>query len=189
MFREAYKSVMDYLHNDPWYLEVNMNSAIVVWPLFNSLQAFWPGLQVLAGDVEPAVRTHKAFYTVWKRYGFTPEGFNLATSSVQPGQRSYPLRPELIESTYMLYKATRDPMYLDCGRDILASLQNLARCPCGYCHIVDVESHEQDDHMESFFLAETVGYSAAFSSQLDNIVKMCLFLLHGVHRYCVACKY
>jgi mannosidase alpha-like ER degradation enhancer 2 len=83
MFREAYKSVMDYLHNDPWYLEVNMNSAIVVWPLFNSLQAFWPGLQVLAGDVEPAVRTHKAFYTVWKRYGFTPEGFNLATSSVQ----------------------------------------------------------------------------------------------------------
>jgi hypothetical protein len=37
---------MDYLHNDPWYLEVNMNSAIVVWPLFNSLQAFWPGLQV-----------------------------------------------------------------------------------------------------------------------------------------------
>jgi mannosidase alpha-like ER degradation enhancer 2 len=77
---------------------------------------------------------------------------------VQPGQRSYPLRPELIESTYMLYKATRDPMYLDCGRDILASLQNLARCPCGYCHIVDVESHEQDDHMESFFLAETVKY-------------------------------
>ncbi len=79
--------------------------------------------------------------------------------------------------------------YLDCGRDILASLQNLAKCPCGYCHIVDVESHEQDDHMESFFLAETVGYSAVFSSQLDNIVKMCLFLLHGVHRYCVACKY
>ncbi|CAM6075785.1 unnamed protein product [Sphagnum tenellum] len=158
MFREAYKSVMDYLHNDPWYLEVNMNSAIVVWPLFNSLQAFWPGLQVLAGDVEPAVRTHKAFYTVWKRYGFTPEGFNLATSSVQPGQRSYPLRPELIESTYMLYKATHDPMYLDCGRDILASLQNLAKCSCGYCHIVDVESHEQDDHMESFFLAETVKY-------------------------------
>ena len=24
-----------------------MNSAVVVWPLFNSLQAFWPGLQVI----------------------------------------------------------------------------------------------------------------------------------------------
>ena len=30
---------------------------------------------------------------------------------MQPGQRGYPLRPELIESTYWLYKATRDPMY------------------------------------------------------------------------------
>lgn len=28
------------------YVEVNMNSAAIVWPLFNSLQAFWPGLQV-----------------------------------------------------------------------------------------------------------------------------------------------
>lgn len=60
-----------------------MDSAAIVWPLFNSLQAFWPGLQVLAGDVEPAIRTHAAFYSVWKRYGFTPEGFNLATLNVQ----------------------------------------------------------------------------------------------------------
>ena len=28
------------------YVEVNMDSAALVWPLFNSLQAFWPGLQV-----------------------------------------------------------------------------------------------------------------------------------------------
>lgn len=158
IFNEAYRAVMQYLYNDPWYLEVNMNSAVVVWPLFNSLQAFWPGLQVLAGDLEPAIRTHKAFFSVWKRYGFTPEGFNLATSSVQPGQRSYPLRPELIESTYWLYKATRDSMYLEVGRDIVASIQYGARCPCGYCHIADVESHVKDDHMESFFLAETVKY-------------------------------
>ncbi|KAK3162094.1 hypothetical protein QOZ80_1BG0085310 [Eleusine coracana subsp. coracana] len=158
IFREAYKAAMHYLHHDPWYVEVNMNSGATVWPLFNSLQAFWPGLQVLAGDVDPAIRTHAAFFSVWKKYGFTPEGFNLATSSVQNGQRSYPLRPELIESTYWLFKATRDHRYIDVGRDILASLQYGAKCPCGYCHISDVETHKQDDHMESFFLAETVKY-------------------------------
>jgi mannosidase alpha-like ER degradation enhancer 2 len=135
-----------------------MDSAAIVWPVFNSLQAFWPGLQVLAGDVDPAIRTHTAFFSVWKRYGFTPEGFNLATLSVQYGQKSYPLRPELIESTYWLYKATRDPRYLDAGRDFVASLQYGAKCPCGYCHITDVELHKQEDHMESFFLAETVKY-------------------------------
>ncbi|GAA0146410.1 hypothetical protein LIER_06375 [Lithospermum erythrorhizon] len=158
IFQESYKAAMHYLFHDPWYVEVNMNSAALVWPLFNSLQAFWPGLQVLAGDVEPAMRTHSAFFSVWRKYGFTPEGFNLATFSVQPGQKSYPLRPELIESTYWLYKATRDPRYLDAGRDMLTSLQYGARCPCGYCHISDVESHVQEDHMESFFLAETVKY-------------------------------
>uniref|UniRef100_A0A0E0JPC8 alpha-1,2-Mannosidase n=1 Tax=Oryza punctata TaxID=4537 RepID=A0A0E0JPC8_ORYPU len=158
LLKEAYKAAMHYLHHDPWYVEVNMNSGATVWPLFNSLQAFWPGLQVLAGDVDPAIRTHAAFFSVWKKYGFTPEGFNLATSTVQNGQRSYPLRPELIESTYWLFKATRDYRYLDVGRDILASLQYGAKCPCGYCHISDVETHQQDDHMESFFLAETVKY-------------------------------
>nr|CAD1841703.1 unnamed protein product [Ananas comosus var. bracteatus] len=158
IFQEAYKAAMKYLHHDPWYVEVNMNSGTTVWPLFNSLQAFWPGLQVLAGDIDPAIRTHHAFFSVWKRYGFTPEGFNLATSNIQNGQRSYPLRPELMESTYWLFKATRDPRYLDAGRDMVASLQYGARCPCGYCHIEDVESHKQDDHMESFFLAETVKY-------------------------------
>ncbi|XP_047951788.1 alpha-mannosidase I MNS4 isoform X2 [Salvia hispanica] len=158
IFQEAYRAAMLYLHNDPWYVEVNMNSAALVWPLFNSLQAFWPGLQVLAGDIEPAIKTHAAFFSVWKRYGFTPEGFNLATFKVQQGQKSYPLRPELIESTYWLYKATRNPRFLDAGRDMLASLQYAARCTCGYCHISDVEFHQQEDHMESFFLAETVKY-------------------------------
>ncbi|KAL9410733.1 hypothetical protein AB3S75_044500 [Citrus x aurantiifolia] len=158
IFQESYQAAMHYLFNDPWYVEVNMDSAAIVWPLFNSLQAFWPGLQVLAGDIDPAVRTHAAFFSVWKRYGFTPEGFNLATLTVQQGQKSYPLRPELIESTFLLYKATRDPRYLDAGRDMVASLQYGTRCPCGYCHISDVEFHKKEDHMESFFLAETVKY-------------------------------
>eukprot|EP00850_Spirogloea_muscicola_P013748 SM000095S24962 [mRNA] locus=s95:144540:149855:- [translate_table: standard] len=188
IFKQAYGAVMEHLYHDPWsaliptytrYLEVNMNNGMVVWPLFNSLQAFWPGLQVtitplavpfearehwdvdiqaIVGDVEPAARTHRAFFSVWQRFGFTPEGFNLATSSVHPGQNSYPLRPELAESTYWLYKVMRDPWYLSVGRDIVASLQSSARCPCGFCHVEDVESHALADHMESFFLSETVKY-------------------------------
>ncbi|XP_015573504.1 alpha-mannosidase I MNS4 [Ricinus communis] len=174
IFQEAYAAAMQYLFSDPWYVEVNMDSGAIVWPLFNSLQAFWPGLQVLAGDIDPAIRTHAAFLSVWRKYGFTPEGFNLATLSVQHGQKSYPLRPELIESTYWLYKATRDSRYLDAGRDMVASLQYGARCPCGYCHITDVEFHKKEDHMESFFLAETVKYLWLLfdlASGPDNLVE------------------
>jgi hypothetical protein len=66
--------------------------------------------------------THGAFFKVWKHYGFTPEGFNIKTGTVQPGQKSYPLRPELVESTYYLHRATGDPYYLSVGRDMLAGV-------------------------------------------------------------------
>ena len=35
----------------------------------------------------------------------------------------YPLRPELIESSYHLYAATRDPYYLSVGKEFLFALQ------------------------------------------------------------------
>ena len=47
---------------------------------------------------------------------------------------------------------------------MIASLQFGARCPCGYCHISDVEFHKKEDHMESFFLAETVSTKYTLTS-------------------------
>jgi mannosidase alpha-like ER degradation enhancer 2 len=69
-------------------------------------------VQVMVGDLESAVHTHRAFFSVWQHYGFTPEGFHLVKHEVHAGQASYPLRPELAESTYILYVATQDPAYL-----------------------------------------------------------------------------
>jgi len=40
---------------------------------------------------------------------------------------SYPLRPELVESLYYLYQATRDPMWLQIGKAIVFTLQNHTR--------------------------------------------------------------
>jgi mannosidase alpha-like ER degradation enhancer 2 len=77
MFERAYNAAEKHLKRDGWYVEVNMNSGGVVWPVFNSLQAFWPGLQVLYGDFSNAAATHEAFFSVWRQYGFTPEGYNL----------------------------------------------------------------------------------------------------------------
>lgn len=53
---------------------------IIFYCKWKHFPLFW---KVLAGDVDPAIRTHAAFFSVWKRYGFTPEGFNLATLNVQ----------------------------------------------------------------------------------------------------------
>lgn len=52
-----------------WYLDVNMNSGTVSLPWFTSLAGFWPGLQVLYGDIAAAENTMHAFQQIWRRYG------------------------------------------------------------------------------------------------------------------------
>jgi len=157
MFERAYNAAEKHLKRDGWYVEVNMNSGGVVWPVFNSLQAFWPGLQVLYGDFSNAAATHEAFFSVWRQYGFTPEGYNLMYARAQNGQEQYPLRPELAESTYLLYRTTWDPVYQAVGREMMASLRR-TRTECGHAMVADVTTHRLHDSMESFFLSETLKY-------------------------------
>jgi mannosidase alpha-like ER degradation enhancer 2 len=89
-----------------------MFNGMTVWPVYNSLQSFWPGTQVspsqwtggdagvpwppmrrsggrfqaLAGNLQQARETVKAMHGVWRRFGAVPEGFNLLHGKVQPGQ-------------------------------------------------------------------------------------------------------
>ena len=53
--------------------EVNMFSGKVSWPVFSSLQAFWPGMQVLVGDVNAAGEAAQGFAKLWRMWGFVPE--------------------------------------------------------------------------------------------------------------------
>ncbi len=72
--------------------------------------------------MEDAICLHALYYTIWQRYGALPERYNWHLKA--PDVLFYPLRPELIESTYLLYQATKNPFYLHVGRDILNSLNN-----------------------------------------------------------------
>ena len=58
--------------------------------------------KVLAGDIDEAICTHALYYTLWRKYEALPERFNWKTKT--PTVMFYPLRPELIESTYLLYQ-------------------------------------------------------------------------------------
>ena len=46
MFISLYTSAITYLRRHPWYISTDMNNANSFLPYFESLQAFWPGLQV-----------------------------------------------------------------------------------------------------------------------------------------------
>lgn len=145
------------------------------------VQAFWPSLQVLAGEIPAARASHRAFHSLWREFQALPEIFDARGRQLISFARDSPLRPEFVESTYHLYMATRDPHYLQVGKDILFSLQNRTRVPCGFASIADVTTHRLDDRMDSFFLTETLKYLyLLFDNSLEAHEQTSIFCPLGV---------
>ncbi|KAJ1892103.1 hypothetical protein LPJ66_006540 [Kickxella alabastrina] len=138
------------------FFNVDMHSAEVTSTWIDSLSAYFPGLMVLAGDVDSAESAYMLYYHLWRRFRAMPERFNLFLR--EPDIAFYPLRPEFIESTYFLYRATHDPFYLDIGEMVLADINALFRTSCGYASMQSVFTRQLEERMESFFLSETLKY-------------------------------
>lgn len=51
IFHEARKSINKYLKREDWYLWVSMTKGQVTLPVFQSLEAYWPGLLSLIGKM------------------------------------------------------------------------------------------------------------------------------------------
>jgi hypothetical protein len=100
----------------------------------------------------------KKLIAVAMKYGNLPEKFNLKDGAAQASRSGSPLRPELIESIFYLYRSTRHPQLIDVGEALLNSIEVLQRTDCGYATIKSVLDHSLEDRMESFFLAETLKY-------------------------------
>ncbi|XP_063992173.1 ER degradation-enhancing alpha-mannosidase-like protein 2 [Diachasmimorpha longicaudata] len=158
MFHEYRRAIEIYVRREDWHLWVSMTEGQVTLPVFQSLDAYWPGVLSLFGEITDAMKSLHNYHRVWKQYGFTPEFYNIAQGEAGTNRESYPLRPELIESIMYLYRATKDPYLIQFGVDILRSLQHSAKTSCGYATINDVRDHKKADRMESFFLAETTKY-------------------------------
>ncbi|EDW78253.1 uncharacterized protein Dwil_GK16271 [Drosophila willistoni] len=158
LFHEARIAIDKYMRKEDWYMWVGMNKGHVTLPIFQSLEAFWPGILSLIGDTEPAMRTMTRYISVWKKYGFLPEFYNIAAGEASPNREVYPLRPELIESAMYLYRATKNEYLLELGEHMLETIEFSAKTKCGYATIRNVVTHEKENRMESFFLAETSKY-------------------------------
>ncbi|XP_016364541.1 ER degradation-enhancing alpha-mannosidase-like protein 2 [Sinocyclocheilus rhinocerous] len=135
-----------------------MHKGTVSMPVFQSLEAFWPGLQSLIGDISSATKTFHNYYSVWRQFGGLPEFYSIPQGYTVDKREGYPLRPELIESAMYLYKATGDPTFMQLGRDAVESIDKISRVNCGFATVKDVRDHKLDNRMESFFLAETIKY-------------------------------
>jgi mannosidase alpha-like ER degradation enhancer 1 len=158
MFRMANDAIKKHIlvASDMLFQVVDMNQGYRTAYWVDSLSAFYPGLLVLSGDVQTAQNSVYLFFVLWRKYGGIPERFDF--SSGTPNLYYYPLRPELVESIYYLYQATKNRYYLSMAGSMLDWLEKECRSKCGYASVQNVVTNELDDRMESFFLAETLKY-------------------------------
>ncbi|XP_013410302.1 ER degradation-enhancing alpha-mannosidase-like protein 3 [Lingula anatina] len=73
-FNTHYDAIMRYVNQGPLMLDVHMHKPTSNTRHFmDALTAFWPGLQVLKGDIKPAIEIHELLYQITQRHNFLPE--------------------------------------------------------------------------------------------------------------------
>ncbi|RDA89528.1 hypothetical protein CP533_1519 [Ophiocordyceps camponoti-saundersi (nom. inval.)] len=161
-WHEAHASVKRHLYTDrshyPYYSNSHRATGQPYTMWIDSLGAFYPGLLALAGEVEEAIEANLVYTALWTRYSALPERWSIRENNVEAGIGWWPGRPEFIESTYHIYRATRDPWYLHVGEMVLKDIRRRCYAPCGWAGLQDVRTGEKQDRMESFFLGETTKY-------------------------------
>ncbi|KAI8319717.1 glycoside hydrolase [Martensiomyces pterosporus] len=167
------------------------------------LACFYPGLLALGAHVldrpQDLVMAEELTRTCYLSYKLSPTGlgpekfeFPLNVRSppaVQPpylaslyetnelGFRAtdprYILRPETLESIFVLYRVTGDSKYQDWGWDIFMAIEKYTKTHYGYAAYANVNNvtaeANWEDSMESFFLAETLKYMYLLFSPMDTI--------------------
>ncbi|MDQ2870936.1 MAG: glycoside hydrolase family 47 protein [Acidobacteriota bacterium] len=160
MWRESVAAVNAQLSEEAggglWYGQADMETGRRTASEFGALHAFFPGTLALGGELRRARRLEESCFRMWTLHGIEPETLDYrAMKTSSPG---YALRPEIIESAYILYRLTKDPRYLEMGRVFFDSLVAHCRTENGYTVLQSVVTKEKGDLMPSYFLAETLKY-------------------------------
>lgn len=145
-------------YQHPHYVQADLQTGATRAFWIDSLSAFYPGVLTLAGKIEEATEIHLLATALWTRFAGLPERWNVVTGNIDNGLGWWGGRPEFIESTYYLFRATRDPWYLHVGEMVLRDIKRRCWTRCGLAGLQNVLTGELQDRMESFFLGETAKY-------------------------------
>jgi len=160
MWDISVKAVNKYLADSTktgfWYAQADMNTGEKISTHFGALDAFFPAVLALSGDLKRAESLEASCYKMWNIEGIEPETINFETMEITSPQ--YVLRPEIIESAYYLYHYMHKEKYLEMGKTFLYNIVKYCKTEYGFSELNNVITKEKIDDMESFFLAETMKY-------------------------------
>jgi mannosidase alpha-like ER degradation enhancer 2 len=163
-----------------WYGHTDMNTGKRTATIYGALDAFFPAVLALSGDLDRARNLQESSFKMWSLNHIEPEEFDYQKNQIV--HAGYPLRPEIVESTYYLYhyatvnKSSRSfgrgtrpsqagqvpPLnaahYLRMGQTMFADFVKYCRTDEGYAALKNVVTKEKTDSMQSFLFAETFKY-------------------------------
>ncbi len=92
--------------------------------------------------------------------GLAPDIVTMSGSGPKATKMDYGLRPETVESLFILNKLTGDPIYRTWGWEIFEAIEKNCKTAIAYGKYTDVTSVglAPEDTMESFFMGETMKY-------------------------------
>jgi len=146
-----------------WYGHADMNTGKRTTKTYGALDAFFPAVLALSGDLTRARRLQDSSFKMWQLHGIEPEEINYETMQVT--YAGYPLRPEIVESAYYLHhyagrtgRRQAAEVYLRMGEQMFRDFVKHCRTEAGYAALKSVVTKEQADSMQSFVFAETFKY-------------------------------
>ncbi|KAI9223143.1 glycoside hydrolase [Blastocladiella britannica] len=157
LFVQSYEAVERHASFNHWHILVMMQNGYPESATFASLQAFWSGMQVLAGDVYRGTQMMERMCELMSYVPFFPELVGVGDWTYT-SHKDWPQRPELVESMLAVYQATKDPGMFEAGLDFTLRMYDWTITECGYAGIRDVTTMELLPRQESFFLSETLKY-------------------------------
>lgn len=152
----VHKYLADERGTELWYGHADMTTGTRTASTYGALDAFFPALLALSGDLPRARRLQASSFNMWNLHSIEPEEIDYKT--MKATAFTYHLRPEIIESTYYLHHFTGDSEYRKMGETIFNDFVKHCRTDAGYAALQNVITKEKRDEMESFALAETFKY-------------------------------
>jgi hypothetical protein len=160
MWRESVaavnKHLADEVRGELWYGHADMHTGRRTETTSGALDAFFPAVLALSGDTARARRLQASSFKMWSLHGIEPETLDYKTMKVV--HAGYPLRPEIVESTYYLHHYTKDPRYLREGERMFEDFVRHCKTEEAYAALKSVVTKEKADSMQSFLFAETFKY-------------------------------
>jgi len=180
MYRSMYDKSMDGMHDKK--LRVSKDGLTYIFfeneeTRMDHLTCFMGGLLALGAWSDPDgiyseraqrdLKTSKALaYTCYQMYASMPTGLSADVVYFEPNgiragtERNYKLRPETVETMFILSSITGDPIYREWGWEIFQSIEKYCKTDIAYGRLHDVTKTDEapEDSMESFFMAETLKY-------------------------------